>query len=196
MKRLSDNDIVDHILKGGKWRETAIKNLLLDEKYYHRVSAYIRNNRGNDHDVEDIWQEGITQIDNDIRSGKFKRLGSVRNYLVQTCKYLWNNTRKKASRNNELLSGDSLPEKPNEDNPEKTTEQNDHSRHFRKTLEKGIGANCTQILILSKSGYSMQEIAEIMELEDADHAKTKKHRCRKKLLKKLEENPDWLNWLK
>lgn len=196
MKRLSDNDIVDHILKGGKWRETAIKVLFSDEKYYRQVAFYIKNDRGNDQDTEDIWINGILQTEKDIRTGKFKGKGNIRNYLLQTCKFLWNNTRKKASRKRELLSGELPTDTPNEDNPEKTTEQNDQNRHLIETLKEEIGDDCTEILILWKLEYSMQEIAEIMNLKDADQAKSRRYRCFEKIMKKLENDPDWLNWLK
>ena len=193
MKTLSDNDIVDYILKGGKWREKAIKSLFSDEKYYRQLAVYIKNDQGNDQDTEDIWINGILQTEEDIRSGKFKRLGSVRNYLLQTCKFLWNNARKKVSRKRELLSGELPTDTPNEDNPEKTTEQNDQNLHLIETLKKEIGNDCTEILILWKSEYSMQEIAEIMNLDDAEQAKSRRYRCFEKIMKKLENDPDWLS---
>ena len=56
--------------------------------------------------------------------------------------------------------------------------------------------SCRSILTLWKQSYSMQEIAEKLNLSSAQLAKKYKYRCIKKLMKVLENKPQLLKALK
>lgn len=63
-------------------------------------------------------------------------------------------------------------------------------------LLQKLGKNCKEVLLHWANGYSMKEIAVMMEYKSDMMAKKKKYKCFKEMLNYLEEHPEIKNVLR
>lgn len=193
MKVFTDQELVAAIKKGGPGRQEAIRYVYNKADLRRKVIHFVRNNQGNEEDGNDMFHEGIIVLDRNIREDKFRAESSLEGYLYSICRFLWQNQRRKKARVD-------LKEDPSQlDQVEATTPEiqlltEEKKSLLRRALEQ-LGERCKRILELWQLSYSMEEIAAEMEFSSAQMARKNKYRCQQSLLKFLQDQPKWKQWL-
>ena len=148
---------------------------------------------GDVHEAQDVFHEGIIALDRNIRNDKFNRDTTIEGYLFGICRNIWNNMwRKKTKMSSNEMNHLQLIEN---ETPELKLYSDEQKNYLNRVLDL-IDQPCRQILTLWKSSYSMQEIAEELDLSSAALAKKYRYRCMKKLMGKLENNPQLVEALR
>lgn len=184
---LSDEQLITAIQQGGKARESALRDIYRDTNLQRMVTAYVRNNRGDATEGQDIFHEGIIVLDRNIREGKFRGESPVKGYLYSICRFLWMNQMRK------LSHAKPVAEVPIENETDFETPEIQVVAQERKDLLNRLlgelGERCQRILELWKLSYSMEEIAETLGFSSADMARKAKYRCHLSLLEIIRQNP-------
>ncbi|NNF02556.1 MAG: sigma-70 family RNA polymerase sigma factor [Bacteroidia bacterium] len=174
----TDGAIIKAIENGGSQLESVMLHFYKDSAIRAKVYYFIKQNNGNIHDAEDIFQDGMKNLIISVRSKRYKATGSVEAYIFATCRNLWYKKFKNKIR-----------EKPDveinytvEDlDPLMVLEKKEKLQVVDELMGK-LGDKCRRVLELWNLDYSMKEIAEKLEYKSEGMARKKKHECLQKLL--------------
>lgn len=194
MKVFTDQELVTAIKNGGAARQEAIRFVYDKKSLRQKVIQFVRNNRGNEEDGQDMFHEGIIVLDRNIREDKFRAESSLEGYLYSICRFLWQNQRRKKARV-ELKDDPSQMDQVESATPEILLLSEEKKNLLQRALAQ-LGERCKRILQLWQLSYSMEEIATEMEFSSAQMARKNKYRCQQSLTKFLKEQPQWKQWLK
>ena len=150
-------------------------------------------------DVEDIFQESCIVLMQKVKSGgvSISREGALFSFLVQICKLTaCNLLRKRRPLTAEEMVTISLNlHKENEDYEVSVDEKQKSQEEFLDRVFDSIPSDCKTLLKHFYWGHkSMDDIASILGMRNADSAKTKKNKCMNKfkdIAAKLLENDEF-----
>lgn len=154
---------------------------------YDSVRKLILMNKGTDEDARDIFQEALFTIYQKIILEKFQIKCNFSTYLYSVCRFLWiRELTKKKEHDNitdefpDLMVSGSL-------NPKlELTGLKIFSKHFNELCE-----DCQKVLKMYFRNVSMEEISNIMGYKNIQIAKDKKYRCKKNLLTRIYNDPEY-----
>lgn len=181
-RSFTDSEIIA-ALQGDSPRESEAAMYFLYEKY--RVSAirWIEKRGGNKQDGEDVFQEAILELMGSVRAGKYQNRGKLKTYFFGILKNMWNNQKRKKRTVN--LPQELMSQLGSEGHPEKLLLQRDREKYLNDLMQS-LGNRCRKSLWLYASNYSMEAIANELEIEKQS-AKNLVHRCRQKLRALIEK---------
>lgn len=171
VKRLNDTQLTEAIRRGDR---DALVQLYKDN--YVSVRNYVLKNNGSSDDAEDILQDAAIAIWEKIRKGELELRAKLSTLVFAIAKNLW------LKRLNRLGRQVSMDGSPTEDMSD--TADDFHRLDRKKVVEimNTLGDKCRELLgLFYFEGYDMTRIAEIMQYNNADTAKAKKHQCFKHL---------------
>lgn len=181
----SDIEIINQIKKGNSDEVL----LYLYKTAQPKLSNWIKKNNGNDEEAQDIFQDAVLAFYEFVLDDRFETGRSVDGFIYSIGRNMWINRAKKKSKlsfnfdNLENVSDDL--EEENVIFESDTTKQADQM----DALLNLIGERCKQLLTYSIFyNMSMIDIAEAMGFSNADTAKTKNYKCKKRLMKIINEN--------
>jgi RNA polymerase sigma factor (sigma-70 family) len=182
MKDYSAEDIIKGIAR---------RNSRVISHVYHSCYPDIRklilSNRGNEHDVKDIFQEAMIVLFQKITEQGLVLTVKFKTYLYSVCRFLWLQELDKRSRKTSgLTSVDEISAEKEFDNKKQVTEQRIYDRHFIE-----LSNECQRVLNMYFQKVSMEEIAVVMGYKNVQIAKDKKYRCKKSLMTKIHNNPEY-----
>lgn len=189
-----DNTIAD-IVAGGSRRTKALQLIYQNRALRDMVHAFVRNNRGNETDAQDVFHDAMIILDQNVRNGKFRGESPLNGYMYSICRFVWMNRMRKQSHT-------VLPETMPADEGSEPADAADISlldeerRNVLGQLLNTIGERCRKILELWKLSYSMDEIAEQLGFSSSDMARKAKYRCHVALLEQVKNNPKWGDMLR
>ena len=115
-------------------------------KYFPKVEKHICINSGSKEEALDIFQEALVLLYRKVTGKELKPGTSPEGFLVNTCKFLWNNElRKKKVRQGN--SSDGLDRLEDSDNIQEKIQQEEQFKVIEKILHQ-IGEKCKDILTL------------------------------------------------
>ncbi len=169
--------------------------LFLYQTTQYKLSSWILKNNGNEDEAQDIFQDSVLSFYQYVLDGNFKEGASVDAFIFSVGRNKWIN---RAKQRNKLVSGvaeESLGHSnPEEEGFSKIMEE-DNTDKMNALLEK-LGARCKELLTLSIFyNLKMADIAEKMAFSNADTAKTKNYKCKKRLMKIINEDDHVKTWL-
>ena len=179
MTQYSDNTVLQAI-RNGKDKE-AVSYFYSD--FWPEIKAMILGKGGNYDEAEEIYHQAILKFFERVKKGGYEagKTSGIRGYIYTICKNLWVDMIKKRNRETEI----SDKELNQSANPIST-----ESKHFMKELFATLGERCERVLdYFIYHGFSMKDICDKMALESENAAKMQKHRCVKKLISLLKNNP-------
>lgn len=183
---IGESQLIADIRKGGNAADCAIGALY--KKYRNEVlfnvEKMIRYRRGQQEDARDLVQDAYIILLRKVQSENYVE-GSIRNFWIGIVKGLFQNKQKREYRIS-LVDDHSKIDQEDQMTPEASMENNQR-REFLERLLDQVGDKCKQIMKLSMRGYSMQEIAEKMELASDGMARKTKYQCKKKLVELVKE---------
>ena len=184
-KKYSDEEILQGILEGKDDKVLAY----LYKETLPMVKKYILNNQGSLDEAKDVFQDAVIRFYNAVKTGTFKEKCSVSSFVFGISKNLWINAAKRKERFTGHTESEFVQDSVNllEDiiSEEKILAVN-------QLLDK-VGNTCAQLLRYSVyDNLSMREICEKMGFRSEDVAKTNNYRCKQKMMKLVEVNPELL----
>lgn len=193
IKNLSDAELIGS-LKQGRSMDAAVK--FIYREHFESLSWFIMHNKGSRQDAEDIFQEVVVNFIELVQNDKFRGEASVKTFLFAINRYTWLNELKKRGRSD-------LRELKYEAVQDKTEMDVSHfiagreAKHEMMKLVEQLGETCKKILIMFYyENLSMKEMLYVLEYENEQVVRNKKHKCLKKLEQMILNNPSLKQKLK
>lgn len=171
---MKDSVILERISRGD---EKALDELY--RKYYRMMTRIIINNNGTEQEAKDIYQEALIVFWQKAVSHQLVLTSKISTYLYSICLNLW---RKELDRKSRLLheEKDSIEYIDNE--------RQERSQIIHQCIQQ-LGDTCQKILMYYYfDDMSLQDIAQKLGFANAETAKTKKYKCKKRLDKLVKTN--------
>jgi RNA polymerase sigma factor (sigma-70 family) len=169
--------------------------LYLYQTTQYKLTSWILKNNGNEEEAQDIFQDSVLSFYQYVLEGNFKEGASVDAFIFSVGRNKWIN---RAKQRNKLVSGvteDNLGQTNPEEEGFSKIMDDDNTDKMNALLEK-LGERCKQLLTYSIFyNLKMTDIAEKMAFSNADTAKTKNYKCKKRLMKIINENDHVKTWL-
>lgn len=191
MRKFTDIEIVEEIKKGNSDEVL----LFLYQTTQYKLSSWIIKNNGNEEEAQDIFQDSVLSFYQYVLGGKFDEGKSVDAFIFSVGRNKWIN---RAKQRNKTVSGvdEYVYGTPNEISSEFAAVFSEDKSAKMDALLTQLGERCKELLTYSVF-YSMKmvDIAEKMEFSNADTAKTKNYKCKKRLMKIINEDEQVKGWL-
>lgn len=191
MKKFTDIEIVQEIKRGNS--DDVL--MFLYQTTQFKLSSWIMKNNGNEDEAQDIFQDAVLSFYQYVLGGKFDEGKSVDGFIFSIGRNMWIN---RAKQRNKTVSG---IEETNygaeaEEASEFTALFTEDKSEKMDALLTQLGERCKELLTYSIFyNMKMVEIAEKMEFSNADTAKTKNYKCKKRLMKIINEDDKVKGWL-
>lgn len=178
-RRFTDEEAVRLFLTNDL-RQHELVITYLHREYGPGIIRLIVRMGGSREDGEEKLNDALLDLLANVRSGSFQLWKTVKlsTYLVTLAKYNWlNKNRKNTPRPNDMvdINDVSVIQLAQEE-----AVSNDRKDAFDE-LVKRLTGKCQKLLQAVVDGFSMQEIATMLNLGNAKNAKAHKYQCMKKL---------------
>ena len=174
------------IISGIRRRNSAVIDHVY-ESCYPDIRKLILTNRGNEHDVKDIFQEAMMVIYLKIIEQGLEQRVKFKTYLYSVCRFLWLQELEKRAMSSTSHKGiDEVRAEGGIDDKKAEAEQKIYIKHFAELSDE-----CQTVLNMYFQKASMEEIAVVMGYKNVQIAKDKKYRCKKSLMSKIQGNPEY-----
>jgi RNA polymerase sigma factor (sigma-70 family) len=154
-------------------------------RYQRMIGGYVLKNGGDENDAEDILQETIILLWQKVNSDELQLTVKLGTYLLAIAKNKWLAELRKRKK----ISPQDLDENITNGNPSSLEElvTEEKIEYIRSGLDM-LQPICKKLLLLYYfEEKNMKEIAKILNLANADVAKSKKYQCKKSLEELLKE---------
>lgn len=157
------------------------------KRFVPKIVYYIKNNSGNEDDAQDVIQETLIVIYNQAKTKGLVLSCPFEAYFLLLCKRRWINELKKSS-NREVTN-----QSENVYKDESVLEQVDQSEQFEAKqslfdeMFQKLGEKCQEVLRLSFSLKSMEEVAQKLNVTYA-YVRKKKSLCTGQLATMIQES--------
>jgi RNA polymerase sigma factor (sigma-70 family) len=185
-------DQIPKLMREGKDREVVP---LLYRKVFPLVQKYITKRSGRKDDADDVFQDAMMIFYKQVIKDSFDSKYNVYGYLYRLSINCWINKVKKESRI-ELM--DEMIESGSEEILEvRESMVSDKDDNLLKSVFSDIGDKCIELLTYTIY-YSllMEDIMIRMGFTSVSAVKMQQQRCKQKLIKEIEKNPDLAERLK
>lgn len=183
--KYSDEDIIKEIKRGNS--EDVL--LYLYKTTQHKLSNWIKKNNGSDTEAQDVFQDAVLSFYEYVLQDKFEIGQSVDGFIFTVGRNSWINRSKQKRRidlDSNNLENHSSDFTNNEFNFDLDDKQ--RSKEMNAILER-VGERCKELLTYSIFfNMTMTDIAEKMGFGNADTVKTKNYKCKKRLMKIINED--------
>lgn len=186
------NDQYIHGLKTGD--QTIIQKIY--ETNLGKLTSWIRKNNGSEDDALDLFQEGIEAIIKKIYQGKLPEKLNFDAYLFTICKNKWLDKLKDKKREHEVRNQE-LNRYDNEYQDDIAMDEDDRDTQMKRMLDDTfelLSETCQQVLSLLESGLSPAEVAEEMQMSNANTVYRRKFACYDSWKKHVMTHPYYKVW--
>ncbi len=179
---------INTILKGIREKDNKVLYYIYQESY-PAIKKHIVNNSGNAQDAKDIFQDAIVIIYNKSNKNDFSLDCDFATYLYSICKILWLKElrKKKNEKSNNKELQDFLKYQDDIIGSDGVSEK---YAVYYKYISK-LDYDCQKILRLFYDGVNAQEIANIMGYKNDQIARSKKYKCKEKVLEWIRKDPNF-----
>ncbi len=157
------------------------------KKFVPKVVSYIRNNSGDGDQAQDVVQEIMILLFNQAKAKKLQLSCPFDAYFFLLCKRKWLNELKKSSSKGVTIDEDFLS--VNEPTAEMVsqTEIFDEKQQLFDAMFQKLGEKCQELLKLSFTIKSMEEVAEKLQVTYG-YVRKKKSLCTGQLTQWIQES--------
>ncbi len=181
---------INAILKGIREKDNKVLYYIYQESY-PAIKKHIINNSGNAQDAKDIFQDAIVIIYNKSKTNDFNLDCDFSTYLYSICKLLWlQELKKKKEEKSNIRELEELQKY--QDNIIGSDGESEKYAIYYKYINN-LDYDCRKILRLFYDGIKIKEIADIMGYNNEHIARSKKYKCKEKLLKWIRKDPNFQN---
>lgn len=187
MFRYSDEEILEGLRQRNNYFIIFVYN-----NFGPAVRHFVRQNSGNDQDVEDIIHDTLLILFIRVRLPTFRLNCSLKTYFIAVARNLWLQRLERKCRlmyqADWEVSEPGVVYSPEENELKETTLE--QYRLFFKHLEK-LPTECRRLLELYILKIPYKEIARLMKYKDEIYVKTRKYSCKNLLRKKILNDPEY-----
>ena len=176
------------ILKGIREKDNKVLYFIYQESY-PAIKKHIVNNSGNAQDAKDVFQDAIVIIYNKSNYNDFNLDCDFSTYLYSVCKLLWLQELKKKKDEKSNIKELKELQKYQDDIIESDGVSEKYAI-YHKYINK-LDYDCRKVLRLFYDGVKVKEIANIIGYRNEHIARSKKFKCKEKLLKWIRKDPDY-----
>jgi len=157
------------------------------KKFVPKVVSYIRNNSGDEDQAQDVVQEIMILLFNQAKSGQLQLSCPFDAYFFLLCKRKWLNELKKSSNKGVTIPDDfTSVNEPTEEMVAQTEIFEEKQQLFDAMFQR-LGEKCQEVLRLSFTLKSMEEVAEKLNVTYA-YVRKKKSLCTGQLTQWIHEH--------
>lgn len=163
---------------------------------FNIVSIYIKNNKGNDEDAEDIFQNIIITFMQIVKENKFRGESSINTFIYSLARHAWLNELKRRGR--AQLREEKFEKEIERIEPDISQYliSNEIKERIQQLLDN-IGETCKKILLaFYYDELAIKEILELLDYENEQVVRNKKYKCLKQLEQVLFSSPETAQTLK
>ena len=166
---MKDTEILTRIAKG---EEGALDYLY--KKYYRMMTNLVIRNNGTEQEAKDVFQDALIVFWQRAVRGDLVLTSKISTFLYSICLNLW---RKELERKSRLVHEE------HEGSGSMRHESDEKARIIHECINQ-MDETCRKILSYHYfDGMSMNDIAEKFGYANTDTAKTKKYKCKEKLIR-------------
>lgn len=178
--------MLQQIRSGKDGRDAVIKMLYQDSKLKNMIYGLILKSGGEQSDAQSVFNQTLIQfIKTVIRKPDLQITSTLNSYIAGIARYCWYEDlgkRKKPPIIRPQNEEDTIT-------PEKMVIDLEKKNLLQELLSK-MKRNCKEVLMHWANGFTMNEIADMMDYKSFKMAKKKKYECMKQLLAYLEQKPE------
>ena len=157
------------------------------KKFVPKVVSFIRNNSGDEDQAQDVIQEVMILLFNQAKADKLQLTCPFDAYFFLLCKRKWLNELKKVSNKGVTIDDDvTSTNEPTEELLAQTEVFEEKQQLFDLMFQK-LGDKCQEVLKLSFTLKSMEEVAEKLQVTYG-YARKKKSLCTGQLTQWIQEH--------
>ena len=157
------------------------------KKFVPKVIHYIKTNSGNEEKAQDVVQEILIILFNQAKEKKLQLTCPFDAYFFLLCKRRWLNELKKIANKGVTLDEDLLSIHETTSEMVSQTEIFEEKQQLFDTMFLQLGEKCQELLKLSFTTKSMEEVAQILNVTYG-YARKKKSLCVGQLTTWIQEN--------
>ena len=157
------------------------------KKFVPKVIHYIRNNSGDEDQAQDVVQEVLIVLFDQAKAKKLTLTCPFDAYFFLLCKRRWLNELKKTSNKGVTLDEDFTSNREATDDMAAQTELFESQQHLFDTMFQKLGEKCQEVLKLSFSLKSMEEVAQKLNVTYG-YVRKKKSLCTGQLTQWIQES--------
>lgn len=163
------------------------------DRFLDASVGWISRNGGDRSDAMDVFQEGLTQILIKAKKDKINLETTFGAYLIGTCKFLWLGKIRKQKRFEKVRSD--LKKSHTFEVQEEVFDANEISINtFLERNRTKLSELCQKVLSLIAQNLAPSEIAEQMNMSNANTVYRRKFACMKKWREFIEVDPLFHEW--
>ena len=187
--------IVSKIRSGKAGRDEVLVSLYHDKVLRNKVEHVAAKYGGQKMDLDLIFNSTLMQfVKTVINNQDFSIQSTLYSYMSGITRFLMLNELKKSKQIRTEDIDDQIDIKTDH-TPESLIIDQSKVDQLEELLQK-LGKNCKEVLMHWAYGYSMKEIAVLMDYKSDMMAKKKKYKCFKELLNYIEKHPEIKNVLR
>ena len=185
---IDTSKILSKVRSGKAGRDEIITMLYNDQVLRSKIESIVMKYGGKKSDVHTIFNNVLIQfVKTVVKNRDLNIQSSLHAYLCGIAKFNWLNEYKKEEKH-KTEDIDDQYDLSSDVTPESLLIKQGRLDLLKEVL-LGLGRNCKEVLMYWANGYSMQEIADMMDYKSDMMARKKKYKCFKELLSYLEANP-------
>ncbi len=183
------------LLNGIRRNDTIVLQYIY-KNFYSDINFFIKKNKGDDDDANDIFQEAIIIMYRKLKVGELVLDCSFETYLYSVCRYLWlKHLDKRKIEKENIKDNQQFHEDIYDESLEKITDVNERYRLYQKHFTN-LGKDCQKILQLYFDKVPLKNIAQIMGFKSEKYAKKRKFKCKEYLIKSIKQDLEYDKILK
>lgn len=193
-----DLNVVGEIMAGGKMREKALKSLYENDFIREKIKTLVfKSDEGGNIEFLDVFHDSLIIFDKNIRQNKFRFECDIYGYLYSISKFVLLGKLRKEKRNGPYLEESKLCQldKTLAESPESIYLKKERNRTLEE-LVRTLGPKTARVLELWQLSYTMQEIADELNLSSPNMARKLKYQGYQKLLGIVKEEALFNEWYK
>ncbi len=157
------------------------------KKFVPKVVSYIRNNSGDEDQAQDVVQEILILLFNQAKAKQLQLTCPFDAYFFLLCKRKWLNELKKSANKGVTISDDFTSTNEPTEEMVAQTETFEEKQQLFDTMFQRLGEKCQEVLRLSFTLKSMEEVAEKLNVTYG-YVRKKKSLCTGQLTQWIQEN--------
>ncbi len=157
------------------------------KKFVPKVVSYIRNNSGDEDQAQDVVQEILLLLFNQAKASKLQLSCPFDAYFFLLCKRKWLNELKKSSNKGVTIDENSGFIGVSTQEMVSQTEAFDEKQQLFDAMFQKLGVKCQELLKLSFTIKSMEEVAEKLQVTYG-YVRKKKSLCTGQLTQWIQEH--------
>jgi len=157
------------------------------KKFVPKIKNYIRTNSGDDDQAQDVVQEVLITIYNQAKTSSLQLTCPFDAYFFLLCKRRWLNELKKSSNKEVTLLDDNVSTYESVQEMAFQTETFDKKQSLFDEMFQKLGEKCQEVLKLSFTTKTMEEVAEKLNVTYG-YVRKKKSLCTGQLTEMMQQS--------